>query len=81
VKQIAVMYESNPDEARELLQTVQSTYRPNAIVATSSSPAPENAPTLLADRPLKAGKPTVYVCEGFVCKMPVNTISELEGLL
>jgi uncharacterized protein YyaL (SSP411 family) len=81
VKQIAVLYESNPDEARELLQTVQSTYRPNTIVAGSSSPAPENAPALLADRPLRAGKPTVYVCEGFVCKMPVNTISELEGLL
>jgi uncharacterized protein YyaL (SSP411 family) len=81
VKQIAVMYESNLDEARGLLQSVQSIYRPNTIVAASSSPAPENALALLTDRPLKAGKPTVYVCEGFICKMPVNTISELEGLL
>jgi uncharacterized protein YyaL (SSP411 family) len=81
VKQVVVMYESNPDEAGELLQTIQSTYRPNTIVAASSWPAPENAPALLSERPLRDGKPTVYVCEGFVCKMPVNTISELEGLL
>jgi uncharacterized protein YyaL (SSP411 family) len=81
VKQIAVVYESNPDDARELLQAVQSTYRPNAVVAASSYPPHENAPTLLMDRPLKESKPTVYVCEGFVCKMPVNTISDLQGLL
>jgi uncharacterized protein YyaL (SSP411 family) len=81
VKQVAVLYESNLEEARELLQTVQSAYRPNTIVAASSYPSSENVPPLLTDRPLKAGKPTVYVCEGFVCKMPVNTISELQGLL
>jgi uncharacterized protein YyaL (SSP411 family) len=81
VKQVAVIYESNPEEARELLQTVQSMYRPNTIVAASPWPAPQGAPALLADRPLRAGKPTVYVCEGFVCRMPVNTISDLEGLL
>jgi len=81
VKQVAVVYEADPDEAQELLQTIQSEYRPNTIVAASSHPPSENAPTLLLDRPLKDGRPTVYVCEGFVCKMPVNTIFDLQGLL
>jgi len=81
VKQVAVMYESDPEDARPMLQTIQSGYRPNLVVAASSQPPSENAPSLLLERPLKEGKPTVYVCEGFVCKMPVNTISELEGLL
>ena len=81
VKQVAVMYGSEPTEARELLQAAQSDYRPNMIVAASSYPPAENAPALLMDRPLKDSKPTVYVCEGFVCKMPVNTISDLQGLL
>ena len=81
VKQVAVMYESNLEEARELLHTIQSAYRPNMIVAASPAPPPENVPSLLLERPLKEDKPTVYVCEGFVCKMPVNTISELQGLL
>jgi hypothetical protein len=81
VKQVAVMYESNLDEARELLQNIHAEYRPNMIVAASSHLPSDHAPALLMDRPLKEGKPTVYVCEGFVCKMPVNSISELKGLL
>ena len=81
VKQVAVMYEADPEEAQELLQTIRSAYRPNTIVAASSFPPPENAPALLMDRPLKDEQPTAYVCEGFVCKMPVNTIFDLQGLL
>ena len=81
VKQVAVMYESDSEEARPLLQTIQAEYRPNMVVAASSQPPSEHAPSLLMERPLKEGKPTVYVCEGFVCKMPVNAISELQGLL
>jgi len=81
VKQIAVIYESNPEEARELLQPVQSEYRPNTILAASSYPPSINAPSLLAERLLKDGKPTVYVCEGFVCKTPVTSTSELKALL
>jgi uncharacterized protein YyaL (SSP411 family) len=81
VKQVAVVCETDPAEAQELLQLIRSTYRPRTIVAAAAYPPPENAPALLLDRPLKDGKPTVYVCEGFVCKMPVNTTSELQGLL
>jgi len=36
---------------------------------------------LLADRPLKDGKPTAYVCQNFACLSPVNTPEELERLL
>jgi uncharacterized protein YyaL (SSP411 family) len=81
VKQVAVMYEANPDEAQELLKTIQSEYRPNMVVAASSYPPSDPAPSLLMERPLRDGKPTVYVCEGFVCRMPVTTISDLQGLL
>jgi uncharacterized protein len=81
VKQVAVVYGSELEEAQGLLQAVQSEYRPNMVVAASFLPPAENAPALLLERPLKESKPTVYVCEGFVCKMPVNTISELQGLL
>jgi uncharacterized protein YyaL (SSP411 family) len=81
VKQVAVMYESNPEEARELLETVQAVYRPNLVIAASPFPPAESAPALLNDRPLKGGKATAYVCEGFVCKLPVNTTADLQGLL
>lgn len=81
VKQIALVYGSGLEEAQALLQTIQSTYRPNTVVAASSHPPAEESPALLMDRPLKENMPTAYVCEGFVCKMPVNTISDLQGLL
>jgi uncharacterized protein YyaL (SSP411 family) len=81
VKQVAVVYEASPEEARELLQTIRSAYRPNLVVAASTYPPSDHVPTLLSDRPLKDGRATAYVCEGFVCKMPVNTVLDLQGLL
>jgi uncharacterized protein YyaL (SSP411 family) len=81
VKQLAIVYESDPEAARELLRTIQAAYRPNAILAASSYPPSEEGPALLVDRPLKDGKPTIYVCEGFVCKLPVTSTAELQGLL
>lgn len=81
VKQVAVITISDVDEARELLRFIQSAYRPNTIIAASPYPPPGQAPTLLMDRPLIDDAPTAYVCEGFVCKLPVNTILELQGLL
>jgi uncharacterized protein YyaL (SSP411 family) len=81
VKQIAVVFKSDQDDARELFQTIRSEYRPNMILAASSYPPSVNAPPLLAERTIKDDKPTVYVCEGFVCKMPVTSIPELQALL
>ena len=80
-KQIAVVYPADGDRASELIRVIQSAYRPNTIVAAATYPPANEAPTLLFDRPLKDGKTTVYVCEGFVCKNPVSTVSELTELL
>jgi len=81
-KQIAVMYEADQKDASDLLRVIRSGYRPNAILAASAYPPDQqNAPALLMERPLKAGKATVYVCEGFVCKNPVTSVMELEKLL
>ena len=80
-KQVALVYDASTDGASELIRVVRSQYRPNLIVAASPYPPPNDAPALLKDRPLKNGRPTVYVCEGFVCKNPVTTISELMELL
>ncbi|HET9907419.1 MAG TPA: thioredoxin domain-containing protein [Anaerolineales bacterium] len=81
VKQVAMVYESEDGQATELIQLVEAAYRPNVIVAASAYPPSNTAPPLLMDRPLKDGRATVYVCEGFVCKNPINTISELKELL
>jgi uncharacterized protein YyaL (SSP411 family) len=36
---------------------------------------------LLADRPLRDGRPTAYVCRGFVCRLPVTEPAELTAQL
>jgi uncharacterized protein YyaL (SSP411 family) len=91
-KQVAVVYARTDDQmegrseagqapASDLIAAIRSAYRPNVIVAASAYPPADDAPALLKDRPLKDGKSTVYVCEGFVCKYPVNTVPELKDLL
>ncbi|HEX5839211.1 MAG TPA: hypothetical protein VFY26_15345, partial [Anaerolineales bacterium] len=81
VKQIAVVYEPDVESVEDVMRVIQSEYRPNLVIAASAYPPPVNAPALLNDRPVKDGKATVYVCEGFVCKNPVTTIPELKDLL
>lgn len=80
VKQVAVLYETQ-EEAEAWLHTIQSAYRPNLIVAASPYPPSDDAPPLLQDRPLKEGKTTAYVCQGFVCLQPVNSVEETEAQL
>ncbi len=81
VKQVAVVYASEPEQAQGLLESLQGAYRPNTIVAAAAYPPPEHTPGLLRDRPLLDGQPTVYVCEGFMCRMPVTTVLDLQRLL
>jgi uncharacterized protein len=81
VKQVAVLYDPSEDNAQDLIQVTRSAYKPNMVVAASAHPPSKDAPSLLADRPLKDGQATVYVCEGFVCKYPVVSSAELEKLL
>ncbi len=81
VKQVALVYQAHPEQAQDLLETVRSAYRPNLVVAASAYPPAAEAPALLLDRPVRDDKPTVYVCEGFVCRMPVSTSPDLRRLL
>jgi hypothetical protein len=65
----------------EFLREIRDEYRPNTVVAAAGLPIPEGSPALLADRPMLDGKVTAYVCEGFVCKRPATSVSELKELL
>ncbi len=83
VKEFAIM--GNPSEAnsRLLLAVINKRYLPNSVLACADpadSKAIQAIP-LLADRPLKEGKATAYVCQNFACLAPVNMAEELERLL
>jgi uncharacterized protein YyaL (SSP411 family) len=80
-RQVAVLYDAKEDTAGDLVNVIRAEYRPGIVVAASAYPPPKDAPALLANRPLKNGKATVYVCENFVCKQPVNSAEELKKQL
>jgi uncharacterized protein len=83
VKEFAILGEPQQADTRALLGVINSRYLPNSVLACA---APANMEAiqvvpLLADRPLKDGKATAYVCQNFACLAPVNTAEELESLL
>ncbi|MCB2209956.1 thioredoxin domain-containing protein [bacterium] len=80
-QQIAIMGDLQEEETKDFLRVINREYRPNSVVALSNLPLPEGSPTLLADRTMVEGKTTVYVCEGFVCKQPVNSVAALRQVL
>src|SRR4029079_2846544 len=69
-KEIAII--GNPDE---FLPTLRKRYLPRAVLAGGSG----SNIALLRDRPMVAGKPTVYICENFVCKQPVTDPATFEA--
>src|SRR5947199_4330735 len=50
-------------------------YFPRAVIAAGAA---ADRIALLRDRPMIDGKPTVYVCENFMCKQPVVDLAALE---
>jgi hypothetical protein len=79
--EIAIVGEPANQATKELLDVLWSEWRPFDILAASGYPPAAGSPRLLADRPLKDGKSTAYVCRKFVCKLPVNTENKLLAAL
>jgi hypothetical protein len=78
VKQIAILHENGDETVKSFLDAIHTGYRPNIVLAASTHPPSSDAPALLMDRPIIEGKATAYVCENFVCKLPVvGSVEEL----
>ena len=73
-KQVAVLGEAQDENFQRMLEVLRSEYRPGVITAASSYPIKEESPALLHNRAMVDGKPTAFVCEGFVCKLPTTEI-------
>ena len=78
VKQVALIGEPADANTQAFLAEIFRDYRPNTVWAAAPYPPQQNSPAILANRPLKDGKTTAYVCENFVCQMPVTTVEELR---
>jgi len=84
VKEVAIVGDPEDEATRALVAEVTTErYLPNHVLAVA---APEDhrsreAVALLQDRPALDGRPTAYVCERFVCKLPVTESTELTKQL
>jgi uncharacterized protein len=64
-------------EGRELLKPIRLLYAPNLLLLGAPEGQGADLTPLLADRPTLDGKPTAYLCEGYVCQAPTTDPREL----
>jgi hypothetical protein len=80
-KEFAIVANPNDGELRAVLETLASKFIPNKVVAPGTLGAIPTEVGLLADRPMKDGRVTIYVCEKMTCKAPVVGVAGLLGVL
>jgi uncharacterized protein YyaL (SSP411 family) len=80
-REIAIVGPADSDETRALRRAVFGRFLPNRVVAGTSDGSDATDIPLLQDRSLRDGRPTAYVCEGYVCQAPVTSPEELAAQL
>jgi uncharacterized protein YyaL (SSP411 family) len=73
-REVAIVGNATAPATRALAAEVNvRRYLPNAVLAVAApGDRAADAVTLLRDRPAVEGRPTAYVCQGFVCRRPVT---------
>jgi uncharacterized protein YyaL (SSP411 family) len=81
--EVAILGDLSSQPAQALTDALWSQYRPNLVAAISPAVELPHAPPLLLGRTLLDGQPTAYVCQDFVCRLPVTNpedlLKQLEG--
>jgi uncharacterized protein len=80
-RQIALLWPAGDQTHQDFLRLLWKQYLPGIVLAASPYPPVEKAPQLLRDRLLTGNKTTVFVCEGFACKLPVTTVQDFADQL
>ena len=81
VREVALLGDQTDPLMQTMVDAVWGQYRPNILVAISGYPPASQAPLLIQNRPLLNDLPTAYVCQGFVCKNPVNSSQEMLSMI
>jgi uncharacterized protein len=81
--EVVVIGEPDAPDTEALLRAVYSAYLPNKVVAGRSESDEEAARLvpLLAERPMRDGKATAYVCVQYACQAPTTDPGELARQL
>lgn len=82
IREIAIVGDPTDPGTRSMLEAARSRWRPFTVMA-AAAPGASASPVvpLLADRPAIDGRPTAYVCRGFVCDLPVTDAAALRARL
>ena len=75
--------EKNP-ETQKMLEDIQSIYMPNRVMvygASGSADLKNIIPFVSYYPPAKDGKPLVYVCQNFSCKLPTSDFKVVKEQL
>lgn len=85
-KEIVLSADKETKEIREMLKIIYGRFIPNKVVTFRPSKDIEAKeiieliPFIKTQIPID-GKPTVYICENYVCKFPVTSIEKIKELL
>ena len=79
-QEVAIVGDPADGATQKLLAEVRTRYLPNTVLALKA-PNADNMLPLLAARDMVDGKAAAYVCENYVCKLPVTDADALAKLL
>ena len=82
-KEIVIVGQTEHPSTAEMLAEVGSRFLPNRVIVGVSDPAapPLQDSPLLEQRGMQDGAPTAYVCEHYVCQLPVTDAAALGAQL
>jgi uncharacterized protein YyaL (SSP411 family) len=77
--QLQLAIAGSPSDAgfKELSSRADTEYFPNLIMA-GGEPGEDGQPALMAERAMRDGLPTAYLCQGFTCQLPTTEADELS---
>ena len=80
-REVVVIGRPDSAETKSLLRTVHADYMPNLVLAGAPDVVEQPISPLLESRALIDGQPAAYVCENYVCQLPVTGPEALAELL
>lgn len=80
--EIALVGDPKTEDMRLLLEVIRRPFRPNQVVALRrANEKADGLIPLLSGREMIDGKATAYVCQNYVCRLPVTDAEMLEKLI